>query len=145
MASSLCSQASVSFLAFLLARGDQLMSPMLSPPLYSPYTHLSEWQWYTLEIGEEGGHISITMHQLGGSWGMRPPPPPPMKFSYSEVASEATFGPNLNCYYSDENIFAALVYTALNSLRCWLSPGISLVPRAPVSLILTHLANIVTV
>ena len=48
-------------------------------------------------------------------------------------------------YYTDDNIFTALVHLTLDSLRHPLGQGISLVPRAPVSIVLARLTNIVIV
>ena len=49
--------------------------------------------WKTLEIG---GHMTTTMQQLVGRF---------RDYFWTKI-----------CYYSDKNIFAALVYTALGSL-----------------------------
>ena len=61
-----------------------------------------------------------------------------------ELTPEALFWTK-SSHYCDENIFAALVHTALDSLGRRLSPGISLVPRASNSYVLAYHTSIITV
>lgn len=61
--------------------------------------------------------------------------------SCSEIASGAIFVTK-TCYYSDKNIFTALVHTGLDCVGRRLSPDISLVSRAPIPFVLTHLVHL---
>ena len=69
--------------------------------------------------------------------------PPPKENLHALRSILRLFWGTKTSYYSDENMLAALVHTVPDSLEHLLGPGMPcLAPRAPVSFILTHLANI---